>query len=74
MNKDEQNDDEMLLSKIEKKDFSLEAKIKNILEGDNQINLDFDEFKVTSFNFNGMIHDNITPKDYDKECNLYFIV
>ena len=62
----------MLLSKIEKKDFSLEAKIKTILDGVDQINLDFDEFKVTSFNFNGMIHDNITPKDYDKECKFTY--
>ena len=52
-----------------KKDFSLEAKVRAILDNDNP-DVDGDEFKVTSYNFNGMIHDIITPKNYDKECKI----
>ena len=55
------------MPKNEKKDYSIEAKLKNILDGDNY-NIDQDEFNVTSYNFNGMIHEIITPKNYDKEC------
>ena len=55
------------IQKADKKDYSLEAKLKNILDGENN-DADQDEFKVTSYNFNGMIHEIITPKNYDKEC------
>jgi hypothetical protein len=54
--------------KVNKKDYTIEEKLKRILDGDNNDNAECDEFKVTSYNFNGMIHDIITPKNYEKEC------
>ena len=54
--------------KVNKKDYTIEEKLRRILDGDTNDNAEGDEFKVTSYNFNGMIHDIITPKNYDKEC------
>lgn len=54
-------------------DYSLEAKLRNILDEENNIT-DQDEFKVTSYNFDGMIHEIITPKSYDKECYTYYLI
>lgn len=71
--KEDQNDDVSDNDnhiKINKKDFTIEEKLRRLLDGDNDSYNECDEFKVTSYNFNGMIHDIITPKNYEKECIL----
>jgi hypothetical protein len=59
------------LPKKLEKDVSIEARLRSILDGDQNDANEGDEFKVTSYNFNNMIHDNITPKNYDKECKYF---
>ena len=58
--------------KLSKKEDSIEERLRKIIDGDGNNN-EIDEFKVTSYNFNGMIHDIITPKDYQKECRIILI-
>jgi len=31
---------------------------------------DHDQMKIETFEFSGCIHENITPKDYNKKCNI----
>jgi hypothetical protein len=68
-NENSEVSDNEITIKVNKKDYSIEEKLRRILDGDSNNNAEGDEFKVTSYNFNGMIHDIITPKNYDKECN-----
>ena len=50
----------------------LQTKIKSIL-GDSDITDEIQDQKIIKFEFPGCIHENISPKDYPKECNIIII-
>ena len=52
-------------------DNTLESKIKKILENDNTT-FDQEEMNIEVYEFPGCIHENITPKDYNKKRNNFF--
>ena len=56
-------------------DTTLETRLKKVLEED--IGFDHDEMNIETWEFPGCIHENITPKGYDKKCkyknNIYII-
>ena len=58
-------------SNISHSDYSLEAKLKKMLDNDNSF--DHDSMNIETFEFPGCIHENITPKSYTKKCNNLFI-
>lgn len=47
----------------------LQNKIKDIL-GDADITDEIQDQKIVKFEFTGCIHENISPKDYPKDCKI----
>jgi hypothetical protein len=60
--------------KSEDLDKTLKKKIQKIMN-DKELDIDPDlEMKIESFEFQGCIHENISPKDYDKKCKIIFFL
>jgi hypothetical protein len=47
----------------------IHKKVKEVL-GDSNIIDDIEEQIITKFEFPGCIHENISPKDFPKECSI----